>query len=522
MGRTRENWSSRFGIVLAAAGSAVGLGNFLRFPGVAAQNGGGAFMIPYLLSFLFLALPLCWLEWALGRYGGKWGQGSAPGVFDRVTAGKRPYAKYLGAIGVAGALGIFFYYVVVECWSFAYAFFAISGKYSQAADPAAMKAFFRDFVTGGDGRPGGFFSSRTVFYISFLFAFAANVWVLSRGISRGIERFCRLAMPLMFLLAAALVVRVATLGAPVRPEWNVDNAFGFLWNPDFSVLRDPKVWLAAAGQVFFSTSVGISALMAYAAYMRRKDDVLLASTASCFLNEFAEVVLGASIVVPAACLFFGPAGTREAVDGGVFALAYETTPLLFGHMPAGTAVAAVFFILLSIAGVTSSISVMQPAMAFFEEEFGWTRRKSAWIIGAVTFAIAHLVIFGKGVLGEMDFWFSELGLPVFALVETFMCLRYLGPRRAWREVVRGTKLKAPGFLRYLACFVSPALLACVIAGWLFTDGWRKILMGSFEDGVWTWAYPADELPWVIATRAVCIAVPAAFMLLVRKAWRARR
>ena len=515
MGRKRDSWSTKFGIVLAAAGGAVGLGNFLRFPGVAAQNGGGAFMIPYLLSFLFLALPLCWIEWALGRYGGKWGQGSAPGVFDRITAKRRPHAKYLGALGLAVSLGIFFYYVVVESWSFAYTIFAATGKYGGLSSPAEMQEFFRSFVTG----EGDFFRSKMVLYGAFLVAFTANILVLAGGVSRGIERFCRISMPLLFILAGALVIRVVTLGAPICPDWNVDNAFGFLWNPDFEMLRDPKVWLAAAGQVFFSTSVGISALMAYAAYLKRKDDVLLASTTSCFLNEFAEVVLGASIVVPAAFLFFGPSGTREAVAGGVFGLAYETTPLLFGHMPAGVVVGTAFFLLLSIAGVTSSISVLQPSMAFFEEEFGWTRRRSVMVIASITFAVAHLVIFGKGVLGEMDFWFSEFGLPVFALIETLMCLRYLGPGRAWREVTRGAKISVPGFCRHIACFVSPILLTCVLVGWFFTDGWRKIAMGSFVDGTWNWAYPVEQLPWIIVTRIVCLAVPLGYMALIRKAWR---
>ena len=157
-------------------------------------------------------------------------------------------------------------------------------------------------------------------------------------------------------------------------------------------------------------------------------------------------------------------------------------------------------------------------MAFFEEEFGWTRKRSVVVIASLAFVAAHLVIFGKGVLGEMDFWFSEFGLPVFALVETVMCLRYLGPKRTWREVVRGSKIQVPGVCRYVACYVSPVLLTAVLVGWFFTDGWRKIAMGSFVDGVWQWAYPADELPWIVVTRVVCLAVPLGYAILIHRAW----
>ena len=526
MEKQRDNWTSRLGVVLAVAGSAIGLGNFLRFPGVAAQNGGGAFMIPYLLSFLFLALPFCWLEWTLGRFGGRWGQGSAPGVFDRLTAGKRPGAKYLGAFGVGGALGIFFYYVVIESWTLAYVVFSIMGSYAGLHDPAEVQAFFESFLSGVPGPGGVYFHSRIVFYAAFLVTFAANLWVLANGISRGIERFCRWAMPCLFILAAALVVRVFTLGAPLasagHPDWNVSNALGFLWNPQFSMLRDPHVWLAAAGQVFFSTSVGISALLTYASYVKGKDDVLLGATSAAFLNEVAEVVLGASIVVPAAFLFFGPAGTKAAVAGGTFGLAFQTTPLLFGYMPAGALVGAVWFALLFVAGVTSSVSVLQPSMTFFEEEYGWTRRRTSFVVGAVAFVAANMVIFGKGVLGEMDFWFSTFGLPFFAFIEISVCLRYLGPKRAWREAMKGSRLRLPKACGFVMCYVSPVLIALVLVGWFVTEGWRTVVMGSFVDGHWTWIYPADQLPWIFATRALYLCVLAAFVWLIHHAWAKRR
>ncbi len=327
----RETWAGRFGVVLAAAGSAVGLGNFLRFPGVAAQNGGGAFMIPYFFSLLFIALPLCWMEWSMGRLGGSYGHGSASGVFDVLTGHRKPWAKYLGVMGIVGGLGIFFYYVYIESWTLGYSVFALTGKYAAIDSPEEMGRFLDSYLGGGEE----YFKTLWPAYIFFIITFAANFAILYNGISGGIERFCKFAMPLLFLVAVILVCRVFTLDAPVNPEWNLSEGLGFLWNPDFSALRSARVWLAAAGQVFFSISVGIGTLLTYASYMKSRDDVLTASTTSAFLNEFAELVLGASIVIPAAYMFFGPTGTTDAVAGGTFGLAFKTTPLIFKGMSGG-------------------------------------------------------------------------------------------------------------------------------------------------------------------------------------------
>ena len=243
----RELWGSRIGVVLAAAGSAVGLGNFLRFPGVAARNGGGAFMVPYFLALIFIALPLCWMEWSMGRSGAVYGHGSAPGVFDSLSGRKKPWIKYCGVFGIIGGLGIFFYYVFIESWTLAYSCFALTGKYAAVDSPAEMGAFLGSYLSG----TGEYFKSRWPAYGFFLMTFFANFAILYYGVSKGIERFCKVAMPLLFIAAIIIVIRVFTIGTPVNPEWNINQGLGFLWNPDFSALRSGKVWLEAAGQVFF-------------------------------------------------------------------------------------------------------------------------------------------------------------------------------------------------------------------------------------------------------------------------------
>jgi len=515
--KKRDVWNSRIGVVLAAAGCAVGLGNFLRFPGVAARNGGGAFMIPYFIAFLFLALPLCWMEWAMGRYGGRYGHGSAPGVFDAVGDRRRPWLKYLGVLGITGALGIFFYYIYIESWTLAYSVFAALGRYAAIDTPDGMGRFLGSYLSGS----GDAFHSRWTAYMFFLVTFASNFWIVYHGISRGIERFCKIAMPMLFFMAVLLMLRVFTLGAPVNPDWTLDRALGFLWNPDFTALKSGKVWLEAAGQVFFSTSVGIGVLLTYATYLKSRDDVLLPASTASVLNELAEVVLGGSIVVPAAFLFFGPAGTAQAVEGGTFGLAFRTTPLIFNHMAGGAWLGFAWFALLFIAGVTSAVSILQPSIAFLEEEFGFNRKRCVMAIGLLCFAVAHLVIFGDGVVDEMDFWFSSFGLPMFGLIEALVFVFCFGPSRGWDEMHHGSSLRLPRVFRPIMTIVTPLFLGSILIGWLATDGWKTILMRKMVDGKLVPLYTETQVPWVIATRLFYLALITASCYLIRLAWRRR-
>jgi neurotransmitter:Na+ symporter, NSS family len=244
----KQSWGSRMGVIMAVAGSAVGLGNFLRFPVKAAQNGGGAFMIPYFVALFLLGIPLMWIEWTLGRYGGGYEHSTAPGIFHR-TWKKNRFIKYFGVIGIFGPLVIFIYYTYVESWLLAYSFFAISGKYATATSQETMKAFLSAFQGLQNNE---YFSGLGSAYFFFLVTFILNIWIIYYGIKGGIERLCKIAMPILFIFALVIVIRVLFMGAPdpAHPDWNIANGFGFLWNPDFSALKSAKTWLTAAGQIF--------------------------------------------------------------------------------------------------------------------------------------------------------------------------------------------------------------------------------------------------------------------------------
>lgn len=463
MAQTRERWATRLGIVFAVAGSAVGLGNFLRFPGQVVQNGGGTFLIPYFISFLLLGLPLCWIEWTMGRKGGSLSHGSLPGILDAIT-GKR-WAKYLGVLGLFVPLVIFFYYTYIVSWCLAYSFFSLTGAYADVAEPGQMRNFLSAFQ--GVER-NEFFSHLGIAYIFFLITFAVNMVVIYKGLTRGIEFLCKIAVPFLIVGGILLVVRIFTLGTP-QPELTdrtVINGLGFMWNPDFTHLARPEVWLAAAGQIFFTLSVGLGAILTYASYLKENDDITLSSTTAASMNELFEVVIGGSIVIPAAFVFLGAEATRLTAERGTFDLGFVTMPIIFNRIPFGEIVGFYWFFLLFLAGITSTISLMQPIISFLEDEFEWNRHTSAIALGIVCFVVTHICIFGlaAGVLNEFDFWGGQLFITLCAFVVVCVFVRFVGIKNGWKEMHRGSDLVLPSWLRYLL-YITPFYLGAIILYW---------------------------------------------------------
>ncbi len=510
--KIRDSWTSRLGVIMAVAGSAVGLGNFLRFPVQAAKNGGGAFMIPYFVALFFVGIPLMWIEWAIGRYGGGFEHSTAPGVFHSLWK-KNRFIKYFGVIGIFGPMVILIYYTYVESWTLAYSFFALVQKYSGILDQASMQSFLRGFQGLEKNQ---FFSSMAPAYMFFLITFAINIIILSYGIRGGIERFCKFAMPTLFLFGTVLAVRVLMLGAPLasRPDWNILNGLGYLWNPDFSRLLDAKVWLAATGQVLFTLSVGIGVILTYASYLKKGDDVILSGLTAVSMNEMAEVVIGSSIIIPAAFVFFGPMGMGDIAASGAFNLGFVTMPRIFLNMPFSEIFGFLWFALLFLAGVTSSVSLAQPAIAFLEDEFNIARKHSVMIFGAVTFILCNAAIFflGKGVVDELDFWGGTFCLVLFATVEVLLFGWVFGIENAWEEAHHGADMRIPRFYKYVIKYVVPLFLLGVLAAW-FMQEWLPIMR---LDNV-----PPENRPYVIATRAGLCILFLVLAVMVKIAWRKR-
>ena len=508
----RDRWGSKLGVILAVAGSAVGLGNFLRFPVQAAQNGGGAFLIPYFLALILLGIPLAVVEWTIGRYGGMHGHNTAAGAFSAMWPWRG--AKYVGLLGVFGPWVIFLYYTYIESWTLAFSYFSLAGMLGQARDQATMAGFLQAFQGLA---PSALFPHVGTAYFFFLLTFALNLLVVAGGIQRGIEFVSRVFLPLLLLFALVLAIRVFWIGAPNpdRPDWHVLNGLGYLWNPDWSALGRSRVWLAAAGQILFTLSVGIGAIVTYASYLKRDDDVALSSLTAVGTNEFAEVILGGCIVIPAAFAFFGPEQMAAIAKGGAFNLGFVTMPLVLGQLPWGQLFGCLWFLLLFLAGITSSISLAQPVIAFFQNVYGWSRGRAVAVFGAASFVLSQPAIFwlGRGAVDELDFWGGTVCLVVFGTLEILLFAWIFGIERGWREIHHGSDIRLPGFFKWVIAYATPAYLLFVLGFWLYDNAKTTISMAGVE---------AANRPYVVGIRWMLIGLFLLMALTMRAALHRRR
>ena len=525
----KENWSSRLGVILAVAGSAVGLGNFLRFPGQVAEFGGGAFMIAYFAAFLLIGLPVCWVEWTMGRAGGRFGYNSAPGIFGAVS--KMMGSRFFGVIAFVIPVCIYMYYVVIEAWCLAYAVNYLRGV-MDFDQPADAGEFFGSLV--GMGADGSAFRIDVEHVgIYFLAVFLLNFILIYRGISKGIEWFCRYAMPTLIIIAIIIMVRVLTLGTPDPnlPDRNIDTGLGFMWNPSKTYLvergvnedetlqvsesgepvwnmegkkevvaeknireaeaivaADPDryrivrksllqqlgnadLWLAAAGQIFFTLSVGFGVIITYASYLRRRDDVVLSSLAASSANEFCEVGIGGLISIPAGVAFFGVSGLA-AMGLGTFGVGFTVLPMVFSSMPAGMFFGFAFFFLLFLAAVTSSLSMLQPGIAYLEDSLHINRRQSVSILGFVTGIGGILVIYfssGLKLLDTMDFWVTNLLMVVLAFLQVVVFGWVIGTKKGFAEAHKGSAIRIPRIFEFVVKFVTPAALLIIFGSWVYSS-----------------------------------------------------
>ena len=491
--KPREQWGTRIGVILAVAGSAVGLGNFLRFPGQVASNGGGAFMIPYFCAFLLLGLPLCWAEWSMGKYGGKRGYNSCPAIFSLL--GGHSGWRYFGVLGLLIPLIIYMYYVLIESWCLGYAWLYLTGQINLEHDPsqsvALSKEFFKDFV--GANEDGvmmqGSLHTSVIFW---MIAFTVNFIVIYRGVTKGIERFCRIAMPLMLVCAALVLIRVLTLGTPDPnyPERNVINGLGFMWNPKgaeggpwYSALGNPQVWLASAGQIFFTMSVGFSIITNYASYLRPKDDIVLTGLTAATTNEFCEVCLGGLITLPAAFIFLGATQISGSLNSS-FALGFHTLPVVFLYMPLGRLIGFLWFFMLFLAAITSTLSMLQPVIAFLEEGLNIGRRAAVTLLGLISVLGSLFVIyFSKELiaLDVMDFWIGNVALFVLAFIEVILFAWVFGAERGYKLAMEGAALRLPRFLIFVIKYISPVYLLIVLVMWSKENA--PAYLDRFKEGV---------------------------------------
>lgn len=483
----QERWGSRIGLILAVAGNAVGLGNFLRFPAQAVQNGGGAFIIPYLVSFLVMGIPLLWIEWAIGRHGGGFGFHATPGAMHAM--GKRWWWKYIGVFGIFTNLTVASYYAFIESWTLGFVWYSLTGAFNGL--PAdQISGFFSWYL--GITPDGGLFTFSPPAIIFFFITLGLNIWILSRGLQGGVEKASKIGMPLLLLFGAILAIRALTLDAGDQGAVN-DAALGldFLWNPRFDSLSNPNVWLAAAGQIFFTLSVGMGSIHCYASYLRKNDDIALNAATAGWTNEFVEIVLGGTIIVPIAAAYLGLEWLQANVG---FEMGFRTMPMLFQNWGPWLAPLAgmAWFGLLFFAGITSSLAMGQPIMAFLEDEFSVQRRRAALYFGGAVLLLAlpSVLLYNAGAFGEFDYWAGTFSLVVFGLAEVILFAWVFGMKKGWDEITRGSDIRVPGIFRFVIKYVTPVFLLAVFIGSLLkpaSGNWADAVTGLFSGAGWSFA-----------------------------------
>ncbi len=483
MTRLNQTWGSRIGLILAMAGNSVGLGNFLRFPVQAVQNGGGAFLIPYLVCFLIMGIPLLWVEWSMGRFGGRKGFHSSPFIMQRM--GRHKVWAYFGVFGIFTNIGVAAYYCYIESWTLSYVFNTVAGTFSSMNQLEIVK-FFDEYIHFESYLLG---MPEAIFF--FLLCIFLNSYILSKGLA-GVERVARIGMPLLILFGIVLAIKSLTLGTSAKsdifPEANAWDGLNFLWTPQYESLWKPRVWLAAAGQIFFTLSVGMGTIHCYASYMKPRQDIALNAVSAGFTNEFVEVILGSLIVVPLAAGYLGLDWVKENIGFGV---AFQTMPYLFNQWgPFLSAAAGVmWFGLLFFAGITSSLAMGTPWIGFMRDEFNWSASKGAYSFGLLTLMLGLpcVLFYQQGVFNEYDYWAGTVSLVIFATAEIILFSWVFGMDNGWKEINEGADIKIPVLFKFILKYITPVLLILVFMGALVTpidNNWLVAVDGLLRGDGW--------------------------------------
>jgi len=477
-----QSWT-RLGLILAMAGNAVGFGNFLRFPVQAIQNGGGAFIIPYLACFILMGIPLLLVEWSTGRYGGKYGNHSTPFILNSLN--KKSIWKYIGVFGIFSNIGIASYYCFIESWTLAYVFHSIIGTF-KGLSQLEVEQVFNDYVSLSQNTLIPY--EAIVFYVLCL---ALNVFILSRGL-KGIEKVARIGMPMLIGFGVILAVKAVTLKSGINGAvYDGSTGLNFLWTPEYESIWSPKVWLAAAGQIFFTLSVGMGSIQCYSSFVHSRDDIALNSMSAGWMNEFVEVVIGAAVIIPIAVGYFGIDRVKELANLGGLALGFKVLPYLFSQWGPvlSTAAGIMWFLLLFFAGITSSLAMGKPCVSFLQDEFKWSDKKASLTVGLAILLLGMPTVFffNQGVFDQYDYWTGTVSLFVFAMAEIILFSWVFGAERGWKEINRGADIRISVIFKYLIKYVTPVILILVFVGALVSpdaNDWPEAFRSLFSGNGW--------------------------------------
>lgn len=437
MENKRENWGSRLGFIMAAAGSAVGLGNIWRFPYLTGQNGGGAFILIYLMFVVLIGFSIMLAEFTVGRKTGL----AAVGAYKKQNRN----FTFAGLLGVLSGFFIMGFYPVVGGWATAYIVKSFTGLLS---NPGAIGDIFGAFITNP--------VEPLIWMVIFL---AINIVIVAKGIAGGIEKAGKILMPTLFVLLVLIAIRSVTLPG-------AGAGLDFLFKPDWSVVTG-ATFLAALGQAFFSLSLGMGCMITYGSYLSKREN-LPSSAMTVSLMDTGVALLAGVAIFPALFAF----GVEPAAGPG---LVFVVVPQIFAEMGGlGVVFSAIFFIALMVAALTSSVSLLEVVVAYLMDERGWARKKSVYVSGAVMTVMCILASLSLGVMsgvtflgvGAFDFFdilTDKIFLAIGGLILAIFVGWFMDKNELKEELTNGGTVKFALFEVWYALvkFVIPVAIAIV-------------------------------------------------------------
>lgn len=465
----REQWGSRAGFILAAVGSAIGLGNIWRFPYMAYENGGGAFFIPYLFAMLTAGIPFMILEFSMGQKH----RGSAPITLAKINS----KFEWLGwfQVGIAATIGV--YYVAVIGWAISY--FGMSFTQSWGSDTNTF--FFSQYLGLGDNSPTNLGSIQWNIAFTMAIAWAITYAAIVGGVKSGIERASKIMMPILFIMVLLLIVRMIFLPGAL-------DGVNYMFAPDFSKIWDVKVWAAAYGQIFFTLSIGFAIMLAYSSYLPKKTDITN--------NAFMTVFINCGFSILAGIMIFSVLGymaqeqgkpLTEVVSAGV-GLAFVTIPAAINLLPIPYILGPLFFLALVVAGLSSHISILEAVTSAVIDKLGWSRKKAANIVIGSGFVISMAFATNGGLLllDLVDHFANNIGIMASCLVELILMTWLLKISDVRKYVNSISDFTIGVWFDICLRFVSPVVLAIIVVtkvrtlltegygGYNLTLGWLVI------------------------------------------------
>ena len=452
--KNREQWGSRLGFILAASGSAVGLGNIWKYPHMAGENGGAAFTVVYLICIFLVGLPIVIAEFVIGRKT----QLSPVGAFK--TLSPNTNWKYVGVLGVCSAFVILSFYGVVGGWTLRYALLSLVGGFTKiSGNPELAGEQFSLFISN---------PINPVFWqIVFM---ALTIFVIVRGVKGGIEKWAKIMMPAILLILVILMIRGLTLPNGLK-------ALEFLFQPKFSDLNASSVVLAL-GHAFFTLSLGMGTMITYGSYLRNDQDLLSSALWIILLDTIIAIMAG--IAIFATVFAFG--ANPDSGPGLIFV----ALPTMFPQIAGGTLWGSLFFFLLFMAALTSAISILEVITAFFIDELSWSREKATVVFGSIVTIVGIFCSMSMGGFDDfntlfnisffdfLDYLSSKYMLPIGGMLTALFILLKWGVSDFVQELKIGMENKRIDPLWFKVLFIISAL----VVGFIITNEIIEIITGS--------------------------------------------